>query len=200
MNPSNSSATATQSHAGYPGIGTFSWLLTLFCASGIYAYASVCNEFLFFVIALMFIPIISIVAFLFTIVPICLIVVAVRRYRRGQRRAAAAFAIAPVVGLAVLVVSTEAFEWLFLEYDVFVYSRQIEAAEISGKDVHTNDIQINLGPPVTARFGIPQMLWSDDSIVYSEDDRAPLVTSIDKSCGESITPLGWHFYLRRGMC
>ena len=182
------------------GPGLLIWLSGLVCGSLFYTFAEVYDETLFFLFGLMWPITFLILPLLFVVAPISMLAIAFLRLRRRNYRSGALYAASPLVGLALLVGSHSGFEWLMLKQQIGGYKRQIEAAKISNKDVTTKNVEIKLGPPVTARFVKPQMMWSYDSTVYSEDDAGPLITNIDKRCNQSTRPLGDHFYLRTGTC
>jgi hypothetical protein len=177
----------------YPGLGTAFWLLILVVFAFFLAYAYICNETVFFIGGIVLIPIWVI---LFIVVPAGFFVIVLRRLLRRNYGAAAAFVAAPVLGLVGFSLLKDGFERLW----VLTYEPQIEAAEKAGEGVHTDTVEINVGPPVTAKFLIPQMMWSRDMILYSDDKNNPLITSTDKGCDQSIRSLGGHFYRRSGDC
>lgn len=194
----NASPTLDKGRDSFPGIGTIIWLSLIVCSAFLNSYISVCNEAIIFLIAACFIWSIPIIVTLFVVVPLSLLVIAAKRFRRGHRRAAVAFAAAPLIAFATFVMLTHSFEWLLLKYEIAGYEREIEAAVKAGKNVRTRDVEINLGPPVTAAFSIRQMLWSDNAIVYNDSDKVN--TAVDENCQRSFHSLGGHFYWRSGIC
>lgn len=177
----------------YPKLGTVFWLLTLGALAFFLAYAYICNEAIFFIGGIALIPICVI---LFIAVPVGFFVIVLRRLLARNYGAAAAFVAAPVLGLVGFPLLEDGFERLW----VLTYEPQIEAAVKAGEGVHTDTVEINVGPPVTAKFLIPQMMWSRDMILYSDDKNDQMIISIDKACGQSIQSLGGNFYRRSGDC
>src|SRR5215469_11148324 len=142
------------------GLGLILWLSALVCASLLYAAAKVYDDKVFFLFGLMWPETVLILALLFLVAPICMLVIAFLRLRRRHFRAAAIYGVSPLAGLALLMASHSGFEWLMLKQQIAGYKKQIEAAKASGKDAITNDVEIKLGPPITARFSKRQMMWS----------------------------------------
>ncbi|MBV9824747.1 MAG: hypothetical protein JO001_03565 [Alphaproteobacteria bacterium] len=194
----NSAPEIGKTSSGYPGVGSIIWLSLIAFSAFATAYIRVCDETIGFMLGLMFEITIPVLVIIFVVIPIFLLAIAVRRLCHGNRKAAAAFVAVPLAGLAMVAVLNRGFEWLLLEYKIVGYQRAIDAARITGKDVLTKDVSINLGPPITASFSIPQMMWSDDAIVYTENDQTS--TAFDKECLRSFRPLGSHFYWRSGIC
>ena len=115
---------------------------------------------------------------------------------RRNYKSAAAFAAVPIVGLICLLMSKSLGDWAFLKVQLHGYRNRIEAAVANGKEVSETDVLIKLGPPVTARFVQPGMLWTPVKvIVFDESGAAAEKQNLNEECGDVAHPLGNNFYL-----
>jgi hypothetical protein len=183
----------------FPGSAWIIWFVFLFGFAFFLAFGRVFNAAIFFVFGLLIIPLSPILIGTFVIPPLLAVVFASVRVYRRQYKAAAAYIALICLAAGFSYAAESGLEWLMTQLLLRNYEHQIEAAKATKQDLLTQNARIRLGPPVSAEFRQPQMMWSDNVTIYSEDAASPLL-KVDPSCEQKIRPLGRHFYARQGIC
>jgi hypothetical protein len=117
---------------------------------------------------------------------------------RRSYQSAIAFGLIPIIGFGALVLSSKLAISIMAKAKIASYHSRIEAAVASRSNVSEKDVEIDLGPPIVARFVQSTMMWDSWEIVYVEDDDIGRFSS--PACNQVIQPLGTHFYSVRGEC
>ena len=181
-----------------PGSVFLAWYAVLVFVGLINAYASVVNPTILFALGMIFFVTAPIAIGIFIVTPIWALVKSVRSLLRRSYPTAIAFGLIPFIGFAVLVLSSMLFTSIMTQTKIASYQSAIEAAVFSGSNVSKKDAEINLGPPIVARFALPTMMWDIEEIWYLEDDDISRLDS--RSCDRIIRPIEAHFYSVSGRC
>ena len=107
---------------------------------------------------------------------------------------------APFIGALCLYVSFVTSHRLMTDRQISVYRAQIEVARQNGKEVHDRNVQISLGPPITAHFVQRTMMWFAKEVVYDESEALARAEHLNIGCHQIAQPLGGHFYIISGTC
>ena len=103
-------------------------------------------------------------------VPLTAIFLSVRSGWRKDYRSMAMFGSLPLVGAVCLFASLELSMPVFMRMLLNDYRQQIEQARQTGHDVDEREITIHLGPPLTARFQQPGMLFNELTFYFIDSD------------------------------
>jgi hypothetical protein len=131
------------------------------------------------------------------------VLVSTRHIRGGQYQAAAAYALLPVVAVAIafLCGSTgyRMTQWSTTQIRLWRFSHAIEAAREAGQIVKTSDSWIDPGPPMRARFSLSSI---GSYVIYAEPADVAWLNNQAKECrGDELSvPLGRNFFRIGGDC
>jgi hypothetical protein len=180
------------------GSGFLIWYAVLIFVGLINAYASVVNPTIIFGLGMAFVVTVPVAIGVFVVTPIWALVKSIRSLLRRSYPTAIAFGLVPFIGFAVLVLSSMLFTSMLTKTMIASYQSSIDAAVFSGSNVKKEGVEINLGPPIVARFALATMMWDISEIWYLEDDNTSRLDF--PSCNRTIRPIGTHFYSVDGSC
>jgi hypothetical protein len=126
---------------------------------------------------------------------------AVRSGRQRNYRKMAIFGSLPLVGALCFFAGMELSMPLFMRMLLNDYRQQIGQARETGHDVDEKETTIHLGPPVTARFQQPDLLFNELTFIgYDETDGMAEDRNLRTGCNERSRSLGDHFYFIDSDC
>ena len=132
--------------------------------------------------------------------------VSVRHFRSRHGRTAAAYALVPVVAVAIAtLIGWSAFtmtQWSTTQFRLWRFCLAVEAARETGQIVETRGSWIDPGPPTRAKFELPSMFFIGVYIIYAEASDMGWLNDQARKCqaeGRVVT-LGKNFYRIAGEC
>jgi hypothetical protein len=152
-----------------PGSGWLIWYTVLVFAGlfNAYVYAVPAVAFL---LGMMIFIIGPIAIAIFVIPPLFAIVISIKSLLRRSYQSAVAFGLVPIIGFGILVLSSKLAISIVMNAKIASYDSIIKTAVASRSNISEKDVEIDLGPPIVARFVQSTMMWDSWEIVYVEDD------------------------------
>lgn len=173
------------------------WAVLLATVAGTLGYSSIADSTVMFVLLGLLIgswPGWILAAFLLLAPGVALYGV-VRASWQGRLRALVGYALVPALGVFGSYGTFSGAKLAATHILVAGYLERIEQARESGNDVDDDSNMIRLGPPITALFPQPGLMFVEAQFIgYDETDRMDYRAFLESDCEQPTVPLGHHFF------